>query len=89
MIKDKKIRDRFSLLELDDSKKIEDLIIKAEDSLKSFENSLVNAKNFRKQLDISKDFEQIEELDKKISNLSVAKTCIIKKIQQLKEEKNE
>jgi hypothetical protein len=89
MIKDKKIRDRFCVLELDDSKEIEDLIIKSENSLKSFENSLINAQNFRKQLDISKDFKQIEELDKKINNLSVAKTYISKKIQQLKEEKNE
>jgi len=89
MIKDKKIRDRFCVLELDDSKEIEDLIIKSENSLKSFENSLINAQNFRKQLDISKDFKQIEELDKKINNLSVSKTYISKKIQQLKEEKNE
>lgn len=88
MIKDKNIRDRFCILELDDSKKIEEIIINAEKRIKSLENSIINAQDIRKSLDISKDFNYIEDLDKKINKLSIAKVILIKQIAQLKEEKN-
>lgn len=88
MIKDKTVRDRFCMLELDDSKKIEDFLISAEKKIKSLENTIIDAQNIRNKLDISKDFTYIEDLDRKINNLSIKKVFLNKEILQLREEKN-
>ena len=95
MIKDKSIRDRFCQLDLDDSIKEKEykdkldnfnfLLIKVRTTLRSIDNSLKEAREHRKQLNIYDGFSIIESLDKKINDLSNKKILLSKKVDEIEE----
>ena len=95
MIKDKNIRDRFIALGIDSTQEIREynaqlnnlgsLTKKIEFNLININKSLDEAREYRRLLDIERDFTIIEELDKKINSLSIKKVILEKKIEKIKE----
>jgi hypothetical protein len=95
MIKDKSIRDRFCKLGLDDSLKEKEyneqldnlnlLLIKIKLRLKSINDSLEEAREYRKELNVSNNFSIIESLDNRINKLSNKRILLLDKINEIEE----